>query len=307
MAEHVTHVRRTAAVVAVCLGLVLGPQVSAQIGQDDEPEAARGQRWLTITQVTADLGVGLLFIEGRNFTPDGRSGRSLHVLLGRDNGEVERLAVVSATDTEITAALTSTDPATRLLIVIAGPGRPRTDAMDVTLGTQGPQGPRGRRGRRGRRGLRGLRGNPGPPGELGLAGEVCPAGEFITGFDADGDLICAPAVPVPAELILWNKLGSNSEVLNSAFGPDLGFFNGGCGGGGNTAYVPGKFGNAATFVRNCGGTHNIVLENLPDHIDTEKGAIEAWYKQNADPVAFSHGVYRVFGGSFGLGSMSLLS
>ena len=199
MSEHATHVRRTVAVVAACLGLVVGHPISAQIGQDDELEAARGQRWLTITQVTADLDRGLLFIEGRNFTPDWRSVRSLQVLLGRENGEVERLAVVSATDTEITAALTSTDPATRLLIVIAGPGRPRTDAMDVTLGTQGPQGRRGRRGRRGRPGFPGPPGADGPPGPEGPegppggggpVGQTCLPGEVIVGFDDDGDLVC---------------------------------------------------------------------------------------------------------------------
>ena len=114
----------------------------------------------------------------------------------------------------------------------------------------------------------------------------------------------SPAPPAPPGLVLWNTLGSDAEVLNSAFGPDLSFFNGGCDGGGNTAYVSGKFGNAATVALNCppfGIVHNIVLENLPDHIDPEKGAVEVWYKQNEDPVAFSHGIYRIFGGGFGIG------
>ena len=48
--------------------------------------------------------------------------------------------------------------------------------------------------------------------------------------------------------------------------------------------------------------HNVMLESLPDFIDPEQGTIEVWYKQLEDPVAYSHNVYRIFGGSYGLGS-----
>ena len=128
-----------------------------------------------------------------------------------------------------------------------------------------------------------------------------------------GDPACALAPPVPAELVLWNRLGSDAEVLNSAFGPNLAFYTGGCGLNveGDSTYVPGVFGNAATLAQNPScppysstqRIHNIVLDDLPDHIDPEKGAVEVWYKQNEDPVAFSHGIYRIFGGGFGIGSI----
>ena len=36
-------------------------------------------------------------------------------------------------------------------------------------------------------------GPPGPPGNLELAGKACPQGEFVVGFDANGDIICGVA------------------------------------------------------------------------------------------------------------------
>src|SRR3954467_14798215 len=56
----------------------------------------------------------------------------------------------------------------------------------------------------------------------------------------------------PPGLVLWNQLGRDEEVLNSAFGPDLAFYQDGdcvedCVGvehKANPAYVPGVFGKA---------------------------------------------------------------
>src|SRR5256885_15218622 len=50
-------------------------------------------------------------------------------------------------------------------------------------------------------------------------------------------------------ILLWNKLGSATEVLNSAYGPNLGFYNtpGGVDVVGNPAYVPGVFGNGLSI------------------------------------------------------------
>ena len=52
----------------------------------------------------------------------------------------------------------------------------------------------------------------------------------------------------------------------------------------------------------CARVHNVVLDNVPAYISTEHGAIETWYKQITDPVAYSHNPYRIFDGSFGLGA-----
>jgi hypothetical protein len=111
-----------------------------------------------------------------------------------------------------------------------------------------------------------------------------------------------------ADAVLWNKLGSNTEVLNSAYGPNLSFFNspGGIDLVGNPSYVPGVFGNGITIGPGSYATpyreHTIVWSGVDQYLNPNRGTIEAWYKQNQDPVPFDHGVYRIFDGSYGLGS-----
>src|SRR5688500_10166719 len=92
--------------------------------------------------------------------------------------------------------------------------------------------------------------------------------------------------------ILWNQLGSTSEVLDSAYGPDLSFFNTpgsptGVDVIGNPAYVPGVFGNALTIgAGSYGGlqrAHNVVWDNLDQHLNPNRGTVEVWYRQNAIP------------------------
>ena len=110
-------------------------------------------------------------------------------------------------------------------------------------------------------------------------------------------------------LVLWNKLGSNEEVLNSAFGPNLEFYQGGGSspdGIANREYVPGVFANGVTIgtgnYYNMQRIRNIVLTDLPNYISPEQGTIEVWYKQKEVPIACSHGIYRLFDGAYGLES-----
>lgn len=58
-------------------------------------------------------------------------------------------------------------------------------------GPQGPVGPQGPQGEVGPAGEQGLQGPPGEPGNLYLAGQMCPEGAFVTGFDADGNIVCS--------------------------------------------------------------------------------------------------------------------
>lgn len=51
--------------------------------------------------------------------------------------------------------------------------------MDTLKAPPAPQGPPGPDG------------NPGPAGVLGLENQACPSGQFLTGFDANGALICS--------------------------------------------------------------------------------------------------------------------
>lgn len=116
-------------------------------------------------------------------------------------------------------------------------------------------------------------------------------------------------------LMFWNTLGSDEEVLNSEVGANLEFYNpsvhggtGCCDAVGNRIYVEGPFENFENGVQLSGSydvtarIHNIVLSNLTNYISSERGTIEVWYMQTEDPVPYSHNIYRIFDGSFGLNS-----
>ena len=99
-------------------------------------------------------------------------------------------------------------------------------------------------------------------------------------------------------LILWNKLGSDDEVLHSEVGPNLSF------GMGIQQYVEGKFGNAVTIKP---GTYyvtqrlrNVIFNNTDLYLNTEAGTIECYFKANVLPKAYSNNPYRIFNGSYGL-------
>jgi hypothetical protein len=106
--------------------------------------------------------------------------------------------------------------------------------------------------------------------------------------------------------ILWNKLGGTNEVLQSAYGPNLTFYAGGSGVDtiATPAFVPGVFGNGlsigpgsySVFYRE----HNVIWTNVDHYLNPDHGTIEMWYQQQADPVDYSYGVYRLFDGAYGL-------
>jgi Collagen triple helix repeat (20 copies) len=86
----------------------------------------------------------------------------------------------------------------------AGPPGPKGDtgATGATgpAGPAGPPGPKGDTGATGATGPAGPAGPPGPkgdPGELSLANQTCPAGAFVTGFDAVGHIVCSNVTPPP--------------------------------------------------------------------------------------------------------------
>jgi hypothetical protein len=121
-------------------------------------------------------------------------------------------------------------------------------------------------------------------------------------------LLAAVPLNIEAAAILWNKLGSDSEILNSAYGPNLSFYSGGGfpDGVGNPGYVSGMFGNALTIGSGSYASeereHTVVWNNLNNYLNADRGTISVWFKQNASPAGFSYGVYRIFDGSYGLGA-----
>jgi hypothetical protein len=70
-------------------------------------------------------------------------------------------------------------------------------------GPQGPPGPAGPQG---------------PPGNLGLAGKVCPQGTFLKGFDANGDIVCAPSGPAVISTV--DSVGISMPKTAIAIGSD---------------------------------------------------------------------------------------
>ncbi|WP_167505794.1 LamG domain-containing protein [Desulfosediminicola flagellatus] len=114
-------------------------------------------------------------------------------------------------------------------------------------------------------------------------------------------------------VVLWNKLGSEDEILNSEIGPNLEFYDqdlhdppGCCDVEGGRLYDFGVFGNGVML---SGGPyyvtariHNLVLSNLSSYVSSEQGTIAVWYMQKNDPVSYVNNVYRIFDGDFGLGA-----
>ena len=121
--------------------------------------------------------------------------------------------------------------------------------------------------------------------------------------------IAAPsASDAVAAPLLWNQLGSADEVTHSALGPNLGFFGGGAYPEkiGNPGYAPGQFGNGLTLAPgdyfSQDRVRNVVWSGVDQSLNSDRGTIEIWFKQNANPVPFSHGVYRIFDGAYGMGA-----
>lgn len=69
------------------------------------------------------------------------------------------------------------------------PGAPGPQGVEGPQGAEGPAGPPGVPG------PPGPEGPEGPPGNLVLAGQTCPVGEFVVGFDESGNILCRPFLP----------------------------------------------------------------------------------------------------------------
>jgi hypothetical protein len=121
-------------------------------------------------------------------------------------------------------------------------------------------------------------------------------------------LLGTVAVAPANSLVLWNRLGSDSEILNSAAGPNLAFYPGGdeFSVPAIPAYVPSVFGNALSIGPGSYNifdrVHNVVFNHADQYLNSERGTIEAWYQQVNDPIPYQRGIYRIFDGGFGLGS-----
>jgi hypothetical protein len=131
------------------------------------------------------------------------------------------------------------NPDTRTVTIVPGYNDLSVTLLPVlTTGPQGPPGPAGQQGEAGEQGEpgeqgeKGEKGDPGEPGTIGLAAQRCPAGMFVTGFDASGRILCgspggasAPAVPQevtdPALDAIATALQDTMNALTGEFDPPL--------------------------------------------------------------------------------------
>ncbi|HET8591072.1 MAG TPA: hypothetical protein VFM01_15650, partial [Nakamurella sp.] len=98
---------------------------------------------------------------------------------------------------------------------IQGPAGPKGDT-----GAVGPQGPKGDTGAVGPQGPKGDTGPQGPSGVDALAGQACQDGDYVSGFDDSGTIICKPLNPpqaCPAGAVLDFQVVSHSDGLFEAW------------------------------------------------------------------------------------------
>ena len=152
-----------------------------------------------MAKATIDFVAGTMLIEGTICDdPD--------AFIGVEGGEVVELTVLDSGEDFLLADLAGmTGPATCIVIVDCPC---EICSMDVTIGTQGPTGPVGPQGEQGKVGPPGPPGPTGPPGATGPTGpagksgkggkgggiplpQTCPTGQFVFGFDSEGNILCA--------------------------------------------------------------------------------------------------------------------
>jgi uncharacterized protein YjbI with pentapeptide repeats len=115
------------------------------------------------------------------------------------------------------------------------PGEQGPNGADGAQGQQGPTGPPGEQGPNGADGAQGQQGPAGPPGEQGpigadgpqgptgpsgalaLAGQSCTTGQYVTGFDIDGNIVCEGGSDDNSAPQSWPKLtAEDCESLRPA-------------------------------------------------------------------------------------------
>lgn len=154
---------------------------------------------LDIDSVWVDFDAGTISIYGFNFT----NGRYPEVYLG-----INRLNVhFDYSDEMIIVDLPKNiKTGDYRLLVVTGNSENQYNYFDLTIGAVGPKGdkgdqgpmgppgPKGDKGDKGEQGPIGLQGPEGPPGVL--RDQYCPAGQAVTGINANGGLLCQSFVPV---------------------------------------------------------------------------------------------------------------
>lgn len=96
------------------------------------------------------------------------------------------------------------------------------------------------------------------------------------------------------QIVLWNKLGSEKEILNSEIGLNGNIV------GGNFTYEPGQFGNG--FVRQSTGDQYVTFSFSPPTSNQlmERGTVELWIASKVPaPVPYDYGVFGLVNAPYG--------
>lgn len=157
-------------VLTVSLGLV-GAAPAGRVGREQEGHGPEGhESRLAVTSVRVDVAGRRLTVSGQSLGPDRRLRLTLAGSL---------LKVLSASPTEIVAALPPGLTPGTYVLSIGGRGPDKDWVVDVAVssaGSPGPPGPKGEKGDKGDPGATGPGGPEGPRGERGDVGPTGPAG-----------------------------------------------------------------------------------------------------------------------------------
>ena len=265
-------------VLALCVFFgVSGTVARADRGANPPPQ-------LVVTQVAVDLGTATVTIDGEHF------GTAPSVSLGGPGGSFTALAVLSSTDTTITAQLSTTDPGTYVLRVRSGPAATQSYAIDIALGAQGPPGPPGADGADG---APGPPGTPGPPGPAGPPGP----GTVLQVFDSSvpdpqlvGELLYPADVLIDEGGVLFTLGAERPRLWGRVL--DLYFTDDTCTTGpfitapaafnnllliaalkGGDAYIPDTSGPAVAFTKRSQMNDDGTCVDIPDAADSGRPAI----------------------------------
>lgn len=114
-------------------------------------------------------------------------------------------------------------------------------------------------------------------------------------------LLLFPSAPsIGANVLLWNKLGSDTEIANSEIGP------GGVVVGGSYAFEAGKFGNG--YIRKATGSNYVRFPvTVLDQV-RERGTAAIWVNPKVQwPVPYQYGMFGLINGAYvANGSVSLM-
>ena len=192
------------------LGLAIGAALFILV---TEPTFAAKKLVPEIISVEVDVDFDILVIVGENLVSEDANGDPETPDIQLGGGPLPGSALITVNDAEGTvqvdfAGLGGLAPGMYLLTLENNFGFAEAHVAIGAIGLEGPAGPQGDVGPQGPEGPRGPEGPQGPAGldaTAVVAGQQCPEGHAITGFNSLSQIICAPIAPPPPPPILITR------------------------------------------------------------------------------------------------------